>query len=245
MHPTATRSPEITLALLQRYKEQGFLPPIYIRDYIDNPGIDPALLAPFRTTSRKRPIWFWSDEDVMADFWQNVPDHLHPDWCWRWTGDISTHNGEPEYGRYNPGNYIASRGVAAKYLRCDLTNIPVHHICGNKWCVNPRHLKISEERENNWTARNLEGKGIGTFAQNTDRQVYRARRLFLEAGGYKRGPSKDGIRGPQLASLSRCSYGALGKIIKNQYHKSKSAWWMYFGEAAPSYEEAKAMLVRS
>lgn len=34
------------------------------------------------------------------------------------------------------------------HTRDDITNLPIHHKCANKWCVNPNHLEKASTAEN-------------------------------------------------------------------------------------------------
>lgn len=73
--------------------------------------------------------------------------------CWLWTGKINVANG---YGvfLYHPEKNAPAREYAAH--RCAYllfigpipNNKVVRHTCDNKWCVNPKHLKLGTYLDN-------------------------------------------------------------------------------------------------
>lgn len=84
------------------------------------------------------------DEITAARFWSKV-DKRGPDECWPWTGAL--YEG---YGRF------AAKGVSKKAHRWSAIiagqavadSNPVDHMCRNRACVNPAHLRPVSWREN-------------------------------------------------------------------------------------------------
>lgn len=87
---------------------------------------------------------FWREETLLERIWSNV---VLPkgEGCWKWRGPKSSSG----YGkvRFN-GNFIAAHRVAYELL---VGGIPkgacVKHKCGNRTCMNPKHLYITAKRE--------------------------------------------------------------------------------------------------
>ena len=85
-------------------------------------------------------------KDPSVRFWSKVKKTKE---CWNWTG-CKTRNG---YGwfRYSPkynGTTNAHR-VVFMIIGVEIPDgLTVDHICNNKLCVNPKHLRIVTMREN-------------------------------------------------------------------------------------------------
>lgn len=62
--------------------------------------------------------------------------------CWLWFGCKNKHG----YGRYN-GEY-AHRVIYSEMVNPLTSNMEIDHICGNKSCVNPDHLRECTHAEN-------------------------------------------------------------------------------------------------
>lgn len=67
--------------------------------------------------------------------------------CWNWTGGINTYG----YGCFRGGDQKNHRAHRAAY-RLYVGEIPkgkiIMHICDNRKCVNPKHLKVGTHRQN-------------------------------------------------------------------------------------------------
>jgi hypothetical protein len=68
--------------------------------------------------------------------------------CWRWIGSLTKWG----YGYYyeNSRKIYAHRAAALTHRCQNIVGKHVHHRCGNKWCVNPFHLKILTEDQHIW-----------------------------------------------------------------------------------------------
>lgn len=82
---------------------------------------------------------------VEERFWQFVRKEES---CWRWIGSIGTggygqmyrrDTGKPE--RAHRVSHFIAHGVYPP------TGAPIHHVCHNRWCVNPAHLQLLTSRE--------------------------------------------------------------------------------------------------
>jgi hypothetical protein len=74
-------------------------------------------------------------------FWANVD--RDGDGCWNWTGTISNQG----YGTYGRHAY-AHRHALELATGQDLTGLEVDHICHNRACVNPAHLRSATHKQN-------------------------------------------------------------------------------------------------
>ena len=92
-----------------------------------------------------RPKQVWTNDDIRIYIWCHT--HISPGplktLCWIWDGPEwiygqMTMNEETYMHRHS---YIVFRGKIPKGLE-------VMHLCNNKLCLNPRHLKTGTHREN-------------------------------------------------------------------------------------------------
>ena len=80
------------------------------------------------------------NERELARFWKQV-DKRGPDECWNWLG--YTKGAKREYG----GFFLKRKNRSAHRVSCVIHGIRlqegrvVDHLCNNKRCVNPAHLK--------------------------------------------------------------------------------------------------------
>lgn len=66
-----------------------------------------------------------------------VPDVLH--WCWRWRG-YHDRDGYPRINLYGTSITVARVWASICYSTLKPTE-DAHHVCRNKWCVNPAHIE--------------------------------------------------------------------------------------------------------
>lgn len=82
---------------------------------------------------------------VAADrFWAKVVIG-EPSECWQWIGAVSKCYGTFKVGRQS---YFAHRVSVALSGRVMPSGMLVDHICRNKRCVNPGHLRVATPKEN-------------------------------------------------------------------------------------------------
>jgi hypothetical protein len=83
--------------------------------------------------------------ELERQYWALVDGRDDPDACWSWTGQA--HSGG--YGTFNVG----VRHELAHRLALELSGTPIPpglvvvHLCGNKRCCNPAHLRVVTRSE--------------------------------------------------------------------------------------------------
>ena len=81
-------------------------------------------------------------------FWRRVIKPLFPDNCWAWKGYVD----KDGYGRISAntgtGNMLAHRFSYYLHNNSLPITLDIHHICNNRLCVNPKHLKACSHKEN-------------------------------------------------------------------------------------------------
>lgn len=110
--------------------------------------------------ARRSPL----SRSVQLQDWPTVVDLLLANTttagdCRRWGGRLKVgKNGGGGYGVLSVGKQqqFQAHRLMAQAARggADLGHMPVHHTCGNSWCINPDHLQVVTPHEN--TAEMLE-----------------------------------------------------------------------------------------
>ena len=79
---------------------------------------------------------------VTARFWSHVDQSEN---CWNWTSYVT----ERGYGRFFDGRAIAAHRFAYELLIGPIpTDREIDHVCHNRKCVNPDHLRLVTRKQN-------------------------------------------------------------------------------------------------
>lgn len=84
----------------------------------------------------------------LEAFYLERIDKRSSDDCWNWTGSICKQTG---YGEGSPSHnkkYLAHRLAYELYIGNIPANMTIDHICRNRQCANPLHLRLLSNREN-------------------------------------------------------------------------------------------------
>lgn len=86
--------------------------------------------------------WDW------VRFWEHVEiDPVGDDpkrWCWVWTGATRSGYGAFKYQREVHG----AHRLLMEWVKGPLGLAVIDHLCGNRACVHPSHLDVTDRREN-------------------------------------------------------------------------------------------------
>lgn len=94
-------------------------------------GFSPGYM---RTITHKSGDWSWNS-DLL---WSKV---IKTNKCWTWSGAHGPYGAL--FGAYKNNKQQMTqvrRLIWGEIHQCDITNIAVHHTCGNRMCVNPDHM---------------------------------------------------------------------------------------------------------
>lgn len=89
----------------------------------------------------------FQSRDYRERFWDKVDTHnFNSELCWEWTGLL--HSGG--YGRLRVnGRYLMAHRVAYELIVGPIPEgLTVDHLCRNRLCVNPAHMKPVTRQEN-------------------------------------------------------------------------------------------------
>ena len=65
--------------------------------------------------------------------------------CWQWQGNMNTDG----YGRFGyNGKVIKAHRASWLIFKGEIGYSHVLHVCDNKGCINPRHLKLGTHKQN-------------------------------------------------------------------------------------------------
>jgi len=116
------------------------------------------------------------------EFWEKVEVRGKDD-CWRWTGSLDRCG----YGSiFTPGNstITAHRHLMANVIGRDVGKDYVCHKCSNKSCVNPSHLYIASNSQNQIDAYELGEKDKGNL-KLSKKEVKQIKAMIKEGFTYK------------------------------------------------------------
>jgi hypothetical protein len=86
---------------------------------------------------------------VEDRFWAKVDKSAGPDGCWLWTASTSYGYGRISIGA-RPGRRVAAHRVSWQLVNGPMSaGMQVDHKCFNRVCVNPAHLRIATNKQNN------------------------------------------------------------------------------------------------
>jgi hypothetical protein len=111
----------------------------------------------------------WS-QNASERFWSKVDKGGE---CWEWIGSIGGHG----YGTFyaGPKTYVPAHRFAYVTTYGEIpTSIHVDHICRNRRCVNPKHLRAATHKQNienhNGARRNSKSGIRGVYRDETRRK---------------------------------------------------------------------------
>lgn len=153
----------------------------------------------------------WLDTYAIAKFFSKVKSPSHRESCWKWIGTVA-HDG---YG-YTRVTGELDGAHSVSWMIHNKSQFPeglcAMHLCDNKICVNPVHIKPGTLEENNHDAGS---KGLVKQAYVFDgSQVAEIRRLAASGKSFRSIALQYGVRHPTIAGVVRGTtkfYGAVNE----------------------------------
>ena len=143
----------------------------------------------FSEYERERSLVFWTYVDKKAE-----------DDCWLWKGQMRR-NGYG-YFKMEKGKKVLSHRLALLFAKGERPhgNAVVRHLCGNRSCCNPNHLKYGTYVENS----------IDTYMMNHGRQSFSPN----EVVEYRKRYAKHELTEVEIARLKNVDVGIVGSMIR-------------------------------
>lgn len=157
-----------------------------------------------------------------ATFWAYVDQSGGPDACWPWHGNYYYDHDRDDRSKYGAAYFSRGYTTGAHRASWMLTHgyyIPgwlvVDHLCNTPWCVNPDHLEVVTQGENNRRTHHREPeitrKSTSSSPPWNDRWYPFGRRKYDENGELKEeyqdyDPDEDKI--PPLPMITPSDYAA-------------------------------------
>lgn len=108
------------------------------------------------------------DRQNAVRFWSNVQRMAYG--CWEWTGSLRCGYGVFGYGGQRYGSHRFAYRIANGFIPDDLI---IDHICRNRKCVNPNHLRLGTQelnRQNISTTTNSRSGHLNVSWSNKDKR---------------------------------------------------------------------------
>lgn len=181
-------------------------------------------------------------ENEIARFWRKV-DRRGEDDCWNWTAGLDKKDGYGVFDLHRLGRSMRAHRVSFLLDRGFLPHAAfICHKCGNRTCVNPRHLYAGNAQTNaaDTIAHGRTTKGINPQMIDPDcvpkGEDHLWSKLKVEDVRKIRKLCIRGVSLWKIAKMFNVTHGAILHIVNGRNWKSvKDSWWTpekYF-KAAP------------